>query len=142
MGSDFLKNGIVLLDGATGTVFQQKGLPPGGRPELLNLSDPELVRSVHREYLEAGSQVVYANTFGANRLKLADTGRSVEEVVGAGVRLAREACAGTGGRTALDMGPLGELLEPLGSLRFEQAYEIFRDVAVAGAAAGGGSGGH
>lgn len=136
MGSDFLKNGIVLLDGATGTVFQQKGLPPGGRPELLNLSDPELVRSVHREYLEAGSQVVYANTFGANRLKLADTGRSVEEVVGAGVRLAREACAGTGGRTALDMGPLGELLEPMGSLRFEQAYEIFREVAVAGAAAG------
>lgn len=79
---------------------------------------------------------MYANTFGANRLKLAHTGRSVEEVVGAGVRLAREACAGTGGRTALDMGPLGELLEPMGSLRFEQAYEIFREVAVAGAAAG------
>ena len=136
MRPDFFSSGIVLLDGATGTVFQQKGLPPGGRPELLNLTRPELVRSVHEEYIRAGSQVVYANTFGANHLKLAGSGHTVEQVVGAGVRLAKEAAVDTGVLAALDMGPLGELLEPMGSLPFEAAYDLFREVALAGAAAG------
>lgn len=83
---------IILLDGAMGTVLQQKGLPPGGQPELLNLTEPELICSVHREYVEAGSQVVYTNTFGANGLKLAKTGHSVEE---GGLR---RCAAGQGGR--------------------------------------------
>ena len=71
MQAEFWKDSIVILDGAFGTVLQQKGLPPGGQPELLNLTDPDLIASVYRSYVEAGSQVVYANTFGANRLKLA-----------------------------------------------------------------------
>ena len=118
-----------------GTVLQQRGLPPGGMPELLNLTDPGLLASVYREYADAGSQVVYANTFGANALKLACSGRSVSEVVTAAVQTAREA---VGGRAlvALDVGPLGELLEPLGSLTFERAYDLFREIMAAGAAAG------
>ncbi|MGM9607514.1 MAG: homocysteine S-methyltransferase family protein [Oscillospiraceae bacterium] len=129
-------NQIILLDGAMGTVLQQKGLPPGGQPELLNLTDPALLTSVYRDYIAAGSQVIYANTFGANALKLERTGRSVEEIVTAAVSIAKEAAAGTDVRVALDVGPLGELLEPMGSLTFERAYELFREMAVAGEKAG------
>ena len=74
-----------------GTVLQQRGLSPQGRPELLNLTEPDLIRSVHRAYIDAGSQVIYTNTFGANRKKLARTGHSVDEIVRAAVRIAREA---------------------------------------------------
>ena len=115
---DFFKDRVVLLDGAMGTVLQQRGLPPGGQPELLNLTEPELLSSVYRDYIRAGSQVVYANTFGANGLKLARTGHGVGEVVGAAVRLAKRA-AGREALVALDIGPLGELLEPMGTLSFE-----------------------
>ena len=121
---------FLILDGAMGTVLQQRGLPPGGQPELLNLTDPALLRSVYEEYIQAGSQVIYANTFGANGLKLARTGHSVEEIVTAAISIAKEAAAGTDVRVALDMGPLGELLEPMGTLPFEQAYELFREMAV------------
>ena len=127
---------FLILDGAMGTVLQQRGLPPGGQPELLNLTDPALLRSVYEEYIQAGSQVIYANTFGANGLKLARTGHSVEEIVTAAISIAKEAAAGTGVRVALDMGPLGELLEPMGTLSFEQAYELFREMAIAGEKAG------
>ena len=136
MHSDFLKNDILILDGAMGTVLQQRGLPPGGQLELLNLTEPELLDSVYQEYADAGSQVVYANTFGANGLKLQRTGHSVDEIVTAAVTIAKQAVAGLGVRVALDMGPLGELLEPMGSLPFERAYELFREMAVAGEKAG------
>ena len=126
---------ILLLDGAMGTVLQSRGLKPGGVPELLNLEQPELLRGVYRDYIAAGSDVIYTNTFGANALKLARTGRSVEEIVRAAVALAREAAAGTKTRVALDIGPLGELLEPMGTLPFERAYELFREIARAGAEA-------
>ncbi len=136
MRSDFFKNNIVILDGAMGTVLQQRGLPSGGQPELLNLTDPALLQSIYWEYIAAGSQVILTNTFGASALKLAPTGHSVDEVVGAAVRVAREAAAGTDVRVALDIGPLGELLEPMGSMPFERAYELFREIAAAGARAG------
>ncbi len=135
MKPDFLHGGILILDGAMGTMLQQRGLPPGGVPELLNLTDPELLASIHREYIAAGSRVVYANTFGANALKLGRAGHGVDEVVSAAVAIARQA-AGTQAGVALDIGPLGELLEPLGSLSFERAYELFREVAQAGDRAG------
>lgn len=136
MDADFFKRGIVLLDGAMGTVLQQRGLPPGGCPELLNLTRPELLEEIHRDYIAAGSQVIYANTFGANALKLAHTGKSVDEVVSAAVAIAKRAAAGTGVKVALDMGPLGTLLEPMGSLTFEEAYELFKELALAGVRAG------
>ena len=136
MRSDFFKDDIVILDGAMGTVLQQKGLPPGGQPELLNLTDPALLESIYREYMAAGSQVICANTFGANGLKLGRTGHGVEEIITAAIGIARRAAAGTEVRVALDVGPLGELLEPMGSLPFERAYELFREMAVAGEKAG------
>ncbi|MBD5148682.1 MAG: dihydropteroate synthase [Oscillibacter sp.] len=133
MGIDF--SGLLFLDGAMGTVLQQRGLPPGGVPELLNLTNPDLIRSVHRAYFDAGSQIVYANTFGANALKLAGSGHTDREVVAAGVRLAK-AEAGPGQLAALDIGPLGALLEPMGSLSFEQACDLFAQMAKAGEEAG------
>ena len=135
MHPDHWSHRLFLLDGATGTVLQQRGLPAGGQPELLNLTDGPLIQSVHRDYLDAGSQILYANTFGANRLKLARTGHSVQEVIGAGVALVK-AAAGGQALVALDIGPLGELLEPMGSLTFEQAYDLFAEMARAGASAG------
>ena len=135
MKCDWLNAGILILDGAMGTVLQQKGLKPGGVPELLNLTEPELIQSVYQDYVDAGSQVVYTNTFGASALKLARTGKTVEEIVTAAVRVAKEAVGGKA-KVALDIGPLGELLEPMGSLPFERAYELFREQVVAGEAAG------
>lgn len=132
----FEKDEILILDGAMGTVLQQRGLPAGGQPELLNLTDPALLASVYREYISAGSQIIYANTFGANGLKLDRTGRGVDEVVSAAIRTAKDAAAGTDVRVALDIGPLGELLEPMGTLPFERAYSLFREMAEAGARAG------
>ncbi|MBR4211355.1 MAG: homocysteine S-methyltransferase family protein, partial [Oscillibacter sp.] len=125
----------LLLDGAMGTVLQERGLPPGGQPELLNLSDPERIAGVHRDYVDAGSRVVYANTFGANARKLRKSGKSVGEVISAGIDIAKRAAQGRAA-VALDIGPLGELLEPMGTLSFEDAYELFREMAVAGAEAG------
>lgn len=136
MELNFLHDRIVILDGAMGTVLQQKGLPPGGKPELLNFSRPDLLRDVYRAYIEAGSHIIYANTFGASAPKLAGTGYTVEEVVSAAVAIAKEAAAGTDVKISLDMGPLGELLEPLGTLSFERAYEYFKEAAVAGERAG------
>ena len=136
MALDFYHDGLLILDGAMGTVLQQRGLPPGGKPDLLNFTDPELLRSIYREYIEAGSQVINANTFGANALKLASTGYSVDQVVSAAIAIAKEAAAGTDVKVSLDLGPLGELLEPMGSLTFERAYELFREVATAGERAG------
>ncbi len=135
MKIDLPANKFLILDGAMGTVLQQRGLPPGGCPELLSLTDPALVDSVHKEYISAGSQVIYANTFGANALKLARTGRSVRDVVSAAVAAAKRA-AGPNALAALDIGPLGELLEPMGTLSFERAYALFCEVAEAGAQAG------
>ena len=131
-----LRERFLILDGAMGTVLQSRGLRPGGLPELLNFTDPDLLLSIYREYIEAGSQVIYANTFGANGLKMAKTAYSVDEVVSAAVSIAKKATEETATLVALDIGPLGELLEPMGSLTFERAYELFREIAVAGAQAG------
>ena len=131
---DFTKNRILI--GAMGTVLQQRGLAPGAIPDLLNLTDPALIEDIYRKYIAAGCEILYTNTFGSNARKLAKTGRSVAEVVSAAVAVARRAAAGTDVLVALDIGPLGELLEPLGTLPFADAYALFREVAEAGAAAG------
>ena len=128
----FAKDHIVLLDGATGTQFQLRGLPAGKSPELLNLEDPVMVEEIHRAYIGAGSDVIYANTFGANRVKLGD-GERVKSIVRAGVEIARRAAGDK--FVALDIGPTGALSEPLGSMTFEQAYEIFAEVVKAGSEA-------
>ncbi len=127
---------IILLDGAMGTMLQSAGLPMGQVPELWNITHPETVSALQRRYVEAGSRVLYTNTFGANRYKAAGCGRSVAELVAAGVRCARAAAEGYDVKVALDIGPIGQLLEPLGALSFEEAYDIFREIVLAGAEAG------
>ena len=126
---------ITLLDGGMGTMLQAAGLPLGELPEVWNLTHPDQVTAVHRKYAEAGSRILYANTFGANRFKVCPRGYSPAGLIAAGVRCAREA-AGPGCRVALDIGPLGQLLEPLGPLSFEEAYDAFREMVTAGEAAG------
>lgn len=129
-----LKDNIIYLDGAMGTQLQNAGLAVGEFPEEWNLSHPEVICGIHREYLKAGSDVVYTNTFGANCLKFGDR---TEEIVSAAVRLARKACEGLDDRyVALDIGPTGKLLKPLGDLDFEDAVNIFKRTVSAGAAAG------
>ncbi len=127
--------GPILLDGAMGTMLQGKGMPLGAVPETMNLLHPEWVREIHREYVEAGARIVYANTFGANPYKTENCGQSLEDLIAAGVSLAKEA-AGDRALAALDMGPLGQLLEPTGALSFEEAYKAFAREVRAGAAAG------
>jgi len=127
---------MLLLDGAMGTVLQKRGLKTGHLPELLNLTDPDALWNIHKEYIAAGSRVIYANTFGANGRKLQGSGHSVEEIIRAGIAIAKGAANGTPAKVALDIGPLGELLEPMGSMTFEEAYALFAEMAVAGEKAG------
>lgn len=125
---------ILFFDGAMGTVLQGMGLRPGEAPELWNLAHPDAIRGIHAAYLEAGAQIVKANTFGANPFKCRENGVSLEEVVKAGVGLARRAVAEAGkGAVALDIGPTGRLLAPLGDLPFEEAVEAFSQMVKVGA---------
>ncbi len=125
----------LLFDGAMGTMLQAAGLEAGALPELLCLTDPAAVTAVHRAYVEAGSEVVTTNTFGANRLKLATegAGERLDEVFRAAVACARAAGARY---VAADIGPLGSLLRPLGTMSFDEAYSLFAEEVRAAAAAG------
>ena len=116
--------GPVLLDGGMGTMLQARGLKLGEYPELAALEHPDWLLDIHRAYVAAGSQILCANTFGANREKLRRTGRTVEEVIPPSIALARQAAGGRA-LVALDLGPIGQLLEPTGSLDFETAVDIF-----------------
>ena len=124
----FERKQYVFLDGGMGTMLQAAGLPLGERPELLAITRPELLTSIHAAYIEAGSDIVYANTFGASAKKLEGTGHTVEELVPAALECARRAVEPAGALVALDVGPLGELLEPAGTLHFEDAYEYFAQI--------------
>ncbi len=126
-----LQGDYVFLDGGMGTMLQARGLEAGACPELLNLTNPALLTQIHAEYAAAGAQLLYANTFGANRYKLAETGASVQEIVAAGVANARKA-AGSHALVALDVGPSGQLLAPTGTLAFDDAYTLFAEQIEAG----------
>ncbi|MBO5340722.1 MAG: homocysteine S-methyltransferase family protein [Oscillospiraceae bacterium] len=125
----------VLLDGGMGTMLQARGLKPGEYPELAALDHPDWLFDIHRAYVDAGARIISANTFGANREKLSRMGKTVAEVVSASVCVAREA-ADHRALVALDVGPIGQLLEPTGLLQFEQAVDIFKEVISAGVDAG------
>lgn len=122
---------FIILDGAMGTMLQAKGMKPGETPELINIEKPEWTMDIHRRYMEAGSDIVYANTFGANRLKLAHCGKTPAELIPPAIENARKAVDGKA-LVALDIGPIGQLLEPTGSLTFEEAYELFKEEIIAG----------
>ena len=123
----YLKQNIVYLDGGMGTLLQAQGLKPGEHPERWNLSHPEAIMEIHKAYYDAGSNVVSTNTFGANLLKFPEA--ELEEIVAAAfrnVKAAREQSTGVQEKfIALDLGPTGKLLKPLGDLHFEDAVAIF-----------------
>jgi len=132
----FRQSNTILLDGGMGTMLQAAGLKLGARPEELNITDPALIEGIHRQYAAAGSRIVNANTFGASAHKLAGSAYTLEQVITAGIENCKRACAPYGALTALDVGPLGELLEPSGTLAFEDAVAEYARIVKAGEAAG------
>ena len=138
---DRLGKELLFFDGGMGTLLQQRGLKPGELPEVWNLEKTEEIVDIHREYFAAGSDIVLANTFGANALKFQNSEYELEDIITAaivsvkeganfGVYDFREVYVG------LDMGPTGKLLKPMGDLSFEEAYEVYKEVAVIGQEAG------
>ena len=121
--SSLCKQDFVFLDGGMGTMLH---LAPGELPEALNLTDPKRVAAVHQAYLDAGSQILYANTFGANRLKLHGSGIDPTESIAAAIRNAKQIANGKA-LVALDVGPTGQLLHPAGTLSFDDAYDCYRE---------------
>ncbi len=130
---ELLKNdGYIVLDGAMGTMLQASGLKLGGLPEELNFTNPELIGDIHRQYIAAGAQAVYANTFGANAHKLRESRYTVTQVVEKGIEIARRACEGTDALVALDVGSLGRMMRPTGDMPVSEAYEMFKEIMLAG----------
>lgn len=131
---------LLFFDGGMGTLLQERGLKPGELPEIWNLEHGEEVTAIHQSYIEAGSDIILSNTFGANALKFHDERYSVKDVADAAISHVKNAIKkSAGGRrvyTALDVGPTGKLLKPMGDLEFEDAYEAFKELMVYGEAAG------
>lgn len=125
--TEYLRNNTVYLDGGMGTLLQSRGLKPGEYPERWNIEHPEVITSIHKSYFDAGSNVVCTNTFGANLLKFPED--ELEEIIKAAVANAKAAGAQSTASqkkfTALDIGPSGKLLKPLGDLDFEDAVAVF-----------------
>jgi 5-methyltetrahydrofolate--homocysteine methyltransferase len=135
MLGELMKRDFVIFDGAIGFLLQKKGLKVGQRPDIMNMTAPEVVEDIQRQYAEAGSEIIITNTLGANARALKNTGYTVGEIISAAVAITKRA---SGGRalTALDMGPIGEFIKPFGTLTFDESYELYREQAVAGEAAG------
>ena len=125
---------IIFFDGGLGSLLQERGLKPGELPETWNLTRPEVLYDIHRAYLDAGADIILANTFGANGFKY----DNLEEIVTAAVVNAKKAVADSGRKAyvALDMGPTGKLLKPMGTLDFEECVSVYADVVRYGAKAG------
>lgn len=125
---------LLFFDGGMGTELQKNGLKKGELPELLNIHSPEIVKKVHKSYLDAGCDIITTNTFGANSLKFSN----LEEIITNAVNIVKDAINESGRKayTALDVGPLGKLLAPYGDLPFEDAYNLFKEQVIAGEKAG------
>ncbi len=127
-----IRKGITYCDGGAGTLLQSWGLETGEYPETWNITKPEKIIEMHRLYLEAGANIITSCTFGANRFKF----DNLEEIITAAIRNAKTACESYDAFVALDIGPLGKMLEPLGDLPFETAVEVFAESIKIGANAG------
>ena len=127
---------LIILDGAMGTELVKKNAPMGHLPEELNITHPELIKEVHRSYLEKGTKLIYTCSFGANAYKCKGSKYSVTEIVTAAVKNAREAAEPYGALVGLSMGTIGDILEPFGNLKFDDAYEMYKEMVVAGEKAG------
>ena len=126
---------FIFLDGGFGTMLQKESLDVGRVPEVLNITHPQVVQGIQKAYIDAGADIICTCSFGVNQYKIEGCGYSVEELIGAAVKNAKEAVSGTNTKIALDIGPIGRLLEPNGSLTFEEAYEIFKRQVEAGSEA-------
>lgn len=134
---ELLGKKMLFFDGATGTQLQARGLQPGELPESWNFTHPDIVESVHKSYLDVGSNIVKSNTFGANPLKLAGTGLDCKKTIEKAVSIAKKACDGRENKfVALNLGPTGKLLAPYGDLAFEKAVESYAEMVRYGADAG------
>jgi len=136
--TEAFKKKHIIIDGGMGTMLQSAGLPAGASPDVWNITNPNAVRAVHAAYLAAGADIITSNTFGCTPPRLKRISHKPAELAAAGVRLVKEAIASSGktAYAALDVGPLGEFLEPLGDLTEEEALEYFREEIEAGVAAG------
>ena len=126
----------LFFDGGMGALLQARGLAAGELPETWNITRPEEIQSTHRAYLDAGSDIINTNTFGANALKFPDNLREIVESAVSNAKEARRQSGREDAYIALDLGPTGRLLQPMGDLPFEQAVELFGEVVRIGAAAG------
>lgn len=122
---DILGKRPVFYDGATGTYLQKNGLEPGALPELMNLTAPETIKAMHSEFIASGSDIILTNTFGANSLKFA--GDKLEEIIKSAVELAKQSRGSKPVAVSYDIGPTGKLLEPMGELSFDDAYNLFAE---------------
>lgn len=129
-----IDNNFLFFDGAMGTMLQREGLKGGELPEGYNIHSPEVVYNIHRKYIEAGADIITTNTFGANRFKLEDSPYTVEEIIKEAVKIAKRAARDN--LVALDIGATGKMMEPYGTLSFNDAYDIFKEQVIAGKEAG------
>lgn len=136
----YIKGNIVLFDGAMGTMLQNKGLKIGENPEIFGFENTEKLLEIHKEYLKSGSNIITTNTFGANELKLDKLGYKVEDIVDNAIKIAKLAIEQSDKSikryVALDVGPIGEMLEPIGTMSFDRAYEVFKRQMVQGEKSG------
>ncbi|MBY6756633.1 homocysteine S-methyltransferase family protein [Clostridium botulinum] len=133
---DYIKENILIFDGAIGTMLQKLGLKISDLPEELNILEPEKIINIHRKYIEAGAKVITTNTFGANEIKLKQSEFSLESIIDKAIGNVKKAGENKEILIALDIGPIGQLLEPMGTLKFEEAYEIFKRQIVQGQKSG------
>ena len=133
---EYIKENILVFDGAMGTMLQKKGLKIGENPDLFNIYEREKVKETHIEYIESGAKVITTNTFGANEIRLGENAHLVEKVIDEAISIAKEARGDKDVYIALDIGPSGQLLEPMGTLSFDRAYEIFKRQVIQGEKSG------
>ena len=134
MGGKLNLNEILIFDGAMGSMLQSEGMKAGELPESYNIKAPHIIYKIHKAYLDAGADIIITNTFGASKYKLKDSGLVLEEVIKKAVEIAKKAAEDK--YVALDIGPLGQLMEPYGTLSFEDAYEAFKEQIIIGSSAG------
>ncbi|HHX62731.1 MAG TPA: dihydropteroate synthase [Epulopiscium sp.] len=134
MGKILNFDDFIIFDGAMGTMLQAFGMKAGDLPETYNILEPDVIEKIHTEYINAGAMVITTNTFGANRFKFSDTEFQLKDIIQKGVAIAKKAAGEN--FVALNIGPLGQLMEPYGNLSFEDAYDAFKEQVVIGAEAG------